>query len=405
MAVVDLLDWIDDHRRPDTTWYLKRLSANDTLATGAHQAGPYVPREVLFDLFPAINQQDEENPRTDFKFFIDSHADFRTVTAIWYNNRNRGGTRNEARLTNFGGKSSALLDPDSTGALTVFVFGKDNGEEVVSCHSWVCRTEVEEDIVEDYVGPVEPGKGRVWSANLLRYGMKPPVLSPCRLAPENIPPAWLTRFPTGAQVIAKAIELRPDNGLDPDERLLRRRACEFEVFLSIEEAIELPTIKNGFLDIDGFIARAQTILQRRKARSGKSLELHTKHILIEEGLAEGVDFEWGAESEPGRRPDFLFPCQSLYRDTAFPSARLRMLAIKTTCRDRWRQVLNEAKRIPRKHLLTLQEGVSVGQFSEMRESGINLVVPAGLVRSYPEEVRHELITLESFIGDIRLLRL
>ena len=35
---------------------------------------------------------------------------------------NPKGGRNEARLTNFGGTSSALLDPESTGALTVFAF-------------------------------------------------------------------------------------------------------------------------------------------------------------------------------------------------------------------------------------------------------------------------------------------
>ena len=80
-----------------------------------------------------------------------------------------------------------------------------------------------------------------------------------------------------------------------------------------------------------------------------------------------------------------------------------MLTAKTTCKDRWRQVLNEANRIPQKHLLTLQEGVSEGQFREMHEAGVQLVVPLGLHDSYPESVRPHLITLESFIGDVRLL--
>lgn len=55
-----------------------------------------------------------------------------------------------------------------------------------------------------------------------------------------------------------------------------------------------------------------------------------------------------------------------------------------------------------KHLLTLQEGVSEAQFNEMTESGIRLVVPEGLHNSYPETVRPHLITLEEFIGDVRL---
>ena len=38
--------------------------------------------------------------------------------------------------------------------------------------------------------------------------------------------------------------------------------------------------------------------------------------------------------------------------------RSRMLAAKTTCHDRWRQLIDTAGPIPVKHLLTLQEGVS-----------------------------------------------
>ena len=82
-----------------------------------------------------------------------------------------------------------------------------------------------------------------------------------------------------------------------------------------------------------------------------------------------------------------------------------MLAVKTTYRDRWRQILNEADRIMTKHLLTLQEGVSVCQFQEMKDSGVRLVVPAGLKASYPADIRPELVTLENFIGDVRLLGL
>lgn len=159
----------------------------------------------------------------------------------------------------------------------------------------------------------------------------------------------------------------------------------------------------GFVSIDAFVARAQTILQRRKARSGRSLELQARAIFIEERLVEGRDFAHQPESEAGKRPDFLFPSAHAYRDRAFPSARLRMLAVKTTCRDRWRQILNEADRIADKHLLTLQEGVSEAQFREMTQARVRLVVPAGLTGSYPRTVQPHLQTLESFIGDVRLL--
>jgi hypothetical protein len=82
-----------------------------------------------------------------------------------------------------------------------------------------------------------------------------------------------------------------------------------------------------------------------------------------------------------------------------------MLAVKTTCKDRWRQILTEADRISDKHLLTLQEGVSESQFREMTEARVRLVVPAELTNAFPKSVRPHLQTLESFIGDVRLLKI
>jgi len=80
-----------------------------------------------------------------------------------------------------------------------------------------------------------------------------------------------------------------------------------------------------------------------------------------------------------------------------------MLASKTTCKDRWRQILNEADRIPLKHLVTLQQGVSENQFKEMHEAGVILVVPHKLHKSYPESVQPALLSLEQFITETKLV--
>src|SRR5882672_11356095 len=116
MALADVTDWIDEYGQPGNIWYAKRLAANDTLATHSHQAGPYVPKEFLFRILPAVNRPDLENPDCSIEAYIDSHADHRTIRAVWYNKKLHGtGTRNESRLTRFGGKQSAVLDPESTG--------------------------------------------------------------------------------------------------------------------------------------------------------------------------------------------------------------------------------------------------------------------------------------------------
>lgn len=411
MSLGDLSGWLDEFTGPDFLWYVKRLSGNDTLANGSHQAGPYVPKEVLFEIFPSIARTDIKNPDHWFHLYLDSHADHQSVRAVYYNNKFHGnpkGGRNEARLTNFGGSKSALLDPDSTGALAVFAFRIDTDRGPADCHVWVCRHATEEDLVEDRVGPVEPGTWMVWSVDR-ESGLLPlfdaAPRKTCWLEPAEIPSGWLTRFPAASEIVRKAVELRNLSSLAPDERLLRRRECEYEIFRSVEQAIELPNIVAGFPSLDDFIARAQTILQRRKARSGRSLELQTREIFIEERLVEGTHFSHQPESDRGKRPDFLFPSEVAYKDAAFPPSHLCMLAVKTTCRDRWRQILNEADRIPRKHLLTLQEGVSEDQFREMTEAGVQLVVPAGLIEKFPMSVQPQLQTLESFIGDIRLLTL
>ena len=267
---------------------------------------------------------------------------------------------------------------------------------------WVCRAKPEEDLFEQLLGPLEPGHWTAWSpqAGPLASARHARTKS-CRLAKEDIPPTWLSSFPKGEQLVAKSVDLRPERTRSPDDRLLRRRDCEYEIFLSIEEAVEMQRIRQGFESIDEFVSRAQSILQRRKARAGRSLGLQTKTILLEEGLRETDQFTHGAESDPGHRPDFLFPSQSCYRDPGFPPDRLRMLAVKTTCRDRWRQILNEADRIDTKHLLTVQEGVSEGQFHEMKESGVRLVVPSRLRTHYPQAVRPELTSLETFIAEVK----
>lgn len=399
MALIDLTDWIgeNDFAKKGVVWCVKRLSANDTLATRAHQAGPYMPRQFMFEVFPEIDRPTDNNPDASFDLYLDSHADHRRARAIWYNQK----SRNEVRITRLGGSRSALLDPESTGALAVFSFSSTRDRTRQECHAWVCDSAPEEDVILDTVGWVEPGT--------FRFAGRPGYADPaegsrdCWLDRDDIPSGWLDVFPDAGELLDKVIELRPLDALDADERLIRRRDCEYEMFQSIEEAVTLPVVQHGFANMDDFIVFAQTTLQRRRVRSGRSLELHTRQIFVEEGLREHTDFVHGAESESGRRPDFLFPSKACYDDPSYPADRLRMLAVKTTCRDRWRQVIAEANRIPVKHLLTLQEGVSDGQFAQMRAAGVQLVVPSALFASYPSSLRPELITLESFIGDIRLL--
>jgi hypothetical protein len=77
------------------------------------------------------------------------------------------------------------------------------------------------------------------------------------------------------------------------------------------------------------------------------------------------------------------------------------VGVKTTCKDRWRQVLNEARRVPNKHILTMQQGISSNQLAEMHRANVTLVVPREIQRQYPRAGEIEIRSMEQFIEDVR----
>ena len=119
---------------------------------------------------------------------------------------------------------------------------------------------------------------------------------------------------------------------------------------------------------------------RRKSRAGHALENHLEQLLI----SRKIHYTRNAKTESKSKPDFLFPSEKQYHDPSFACAHLRMLGVKTSCKDRWRQILNEAHRIEHKHLLTLDPVVSVNQHEEMTVAKVELVSPYSLRRGNRE---------------------
>jgi hypothetical protein len=399
MPVMELNDWIETYSKQGTIWIAKRLSGNDTLLNKANQAGPYLPTNFLFSIFPALR---EHKPIRDtwIDLYIDSHTDSCKARVVWYQSKQEG------RITNLGGSKSALLDPESTGSIAVFVFELDDHGAATVCHVWVTDHATQEDLIEDFIGPVEPKLFPIWKPGLLplfSFVQEAEPTSPCWLTPENMPKEWTMAFPSGQDIVKKAIELRPGNGLSVDERLVRRRDCEYQIFQSVEETVYLPKVQNGFKSIQEFVDAANSILNARKSRSGRSLEYQTANILAEEKFVPGQDFTHAPIIHVNKRPDFLFPSIAAYNDTSFPESKLRMLAAKTSCKERWAQVLEEADRIKSKHLLTLTE-VSPNQFLKMKQANLQLVVPQKLQSKFHKDIQPHLMSLESFIAELRALQ-
>lgn len=376
--------------------YIKRLSANDTGATGGHQVGLYIPSGIVERLFPSINHTRELNPSVFLTAHVSSHdCNDSEARAIYYNSRHFGKTRNEKRITRWG-RGSPLQDPENTGALTLLAFRlSEEGLDSPAVNIWVCASPEEEDIIETAIGEVVPGTFIAGPAGQILGGLS------LQQVPVNhkyvIPEEWHQRFPSGNEIIQYAAGHYVKNSHDPDEQLIDRRRVEYDIFLLVEELHVLDIIRKGFGSVDEFIALANSVSNRRKSRAGKSLELHLEHLFIEHGLRQ---FATQAVTEGNKKPDFLFPSAEAYHDAEFPAENLRMLAVKTTCKDRWRQILNEANRISPVHLFTLQEGVSQAQYREMQAEGVRLVVPSSLHKKYPEAVREELMTLGAFIAEL-----
>lgn len=78
-----------------------------------------------------------------------------------------------------------------------------------------------------------------------------------------------------------------------------------------------------------------------------------------------------------------------------------MLGAKTTCKDRWRQVLSEAQRIPTKHLITLEPSISEAQTEEMRNHCLQLVIPQSIFPTFSAQQQTQLMSLSGFIALIK----
>ncbi|MDE2790088.1 MAG: type II restriction endonuclease [Paracoccaceae bacterium] len=212
-------------------------------------------------------------------------------------------------------------------------------------------------------------------------------------------------FPSTAEFSATARATLPGICVDddPDAALIAWLNHEEALFRRLERRIVSTRLEEGFIDdngthVDGFVRFSLSVHNRRKSRMGYALENHLEAIF----QAYGVEYIRGVVTENNHRPDFLFPGIQAYR-MAPPegSPCLTMLGAKSTCKDRWRQVLVEASKIPRKHLLTLEPGISETQTAQMEESSLQLVVPQPVQESYTDAQQGWLWSLREFIQCVK----
>jgi type II restriction enzyme len=364
---------------------LKFLSPNDVGLTASHQEGFYLPigAHRMYTPHPPANGVNNEEE-------VEVLWQDGTVTKSrikWYGK----GTRHEYRLTRFG-KEFPFHNADVVGDLWVLV-PKDHW------HFEAFLLDRDEDIQELLAAlGVEPfARWGVYQEGAPQFENETVCLE--RLFRKFVDP--LLTFPTGDAFSAATREFvnqcdRKMRSAAPDYTLLRWMEAEYALFRMAERQICQPDIARTFEDVDAFLETAARIMNRRKARAGRSLENHVDHVLTAAGIPHQM------RQQLDGKPDVIIPNAAAYLDESYPVEKLRVIGIKTTCKDRWRQVLNEAKRVPRKHILTMQPGISANQLTEMNEAGVTLIVPEKLHKDYPDHPIR-LLTLDEFITDTRAL--
>ena len=371
------------------TAFSKFISANDAGMTGGHQEGFYIPKNSISLMFdtPGIKGQNKER-----LISIKWQDTFETQSRFVYYGQ---GTRNEYRLTRFGRGFSFLKD-DNVGDLFVLCHIEDNFYEGYVLQS---DEDIEEFFLEFNLSSLETNclinKENIISAEdkLLQCFIKyvesinidfPPSIDLANQARN----CYISAF----KIPDSAIKIKPD------ENLLKWIEAEYELFKVFENDRYKNIINSPFETVSDFVDRANSILNRRKSRAGKSLEHHLAEIF----KISALRFEEQVITEENKKPDFIFPDSLSYNNIMFDANKLVFLASKTTCKDRWRQILNEADRIEDKHLFTLQQGISSNQLKEMYKYNVKLVVPKPYLSCFPLDFRDRILTLNGFITMVKI---
>lgn len=368
--------------------FCKFITANDAGTTGAHQAGFHIPKNV-WRLF--FDKKGEKGSNSDKFITIKWQDDFETQSRFIYYGV---GTRDEYRLTRFG-KGFPFLNDENIGDLLIICKQSKDYYE-----AFVLRADEEIDdflasfnISSNNTGEIISKKFEDSSEDKLHQCFFSFLKSLKLDFPTTYELATNARncYNNAFNVSEKAIRE------NPDKEILQWLAAEFNLFKVIENDRYSARIKSPFKTVEDLVETANTILQRRKSRAGKSLEHHLAEIFNTFKLS----YDSQAITEDKKRPDFLFPNIEAYFNPAFNSGKLTVLASKTTCKDRWRQILNEADRIKIKHLFTLQQGISENQLEEMYKYSVCLVVPKDYLFSFPRKFRERILTLEKFIYQVQ----
>ncbi len=367
----------------------KFITRNDVGATDSHQCGFHLPKHAwpLFTAHPPLKgRKDKSSVRVQWP-----HGFATDSVVTWYGEK----TRSEYRLTCFG-RGFPWMDERYVGSLLVLV-----PFSLTRFGAHVLETDADIELLKTALGVETLGGWGVYAPGAAKHDGTRGCIE--RVIEKTV--TTLDEFPDGKWMAARARDAvnhcaGSSIPTSADEKLLRWIEAEYQLFRRLETKLALPSIQRPFLDLDAFMDVAATLMNRRKSRAGHSFENHVEELL----RGDGLPFDRQPRIDGNVKPDLLIPGKAAYENPAFPVSRLVVAGLKTTCKDRWRQILNESKRIPEKHLVTLQEGISANQLLEMREANVTLVVPKPFHKGYDLRTGIRLLSVDDFLAKLHRLQ-
>jgi len=378
----------------------KHLSAveADPRTSNQHEFNGVVTLKSIFGL------EERRQVSTQFIYLGETEDDFLSETGrlTWYDSRKNHATRTEWRLYF---TTTAISEEMSEGDLVIFGERTDGSMMIIAA---AAGSTYESQLLWLFglhrdLGRLQIAKPENGSDRELNYAARI-ILSELGIELEETEEDYLgtmldrfdESFPTTREFSSFARETLPevDPLANPDAAVLAWLDQEELLFRTLERHFVQEKLEEGFGgDVDQFVSYSLSVQNRRKSRAGHAFENHLEQVF----QAHDVLYDRGAKTENRSKPDFLFPGAQYYHDESFPAARLTMLGAKSTCKDRWRQVLAEAARIELKHLVTLEPGISENQTDEMQHQSLQLVLPAELQQTYTGTQRDWLLSLDNFI--------
>lgn len=386
--------------------FIKKLARNDSSwADGArhgHQAGLYVPREVQkAGFFPVLANSNSAKPHildARFATFWPATGEVKSSSLKHYTNKGA-----EMHFTRLPRDEFKGLTPAS------WLVGGVLKEPIRGASYWFM-------VIDSELSAAETLEATFDLDSTFHFDVFDPALLPQdsesdalgliddikRAMHDGVLPEFLARvssLPTPEAIAAEAQSaflagtrfpsLSPFDIPEPGDAIMRiSRDIEYRLYKRAEmraRATQVVQMLSGagadlvtsvVQNYGNLSASFLSASQQRRSRAGLSFETHVAAMLF----AGRIRFEAQAVTG-GRRPDFVLPgIKELNKGGARAFDAALILSLKTTLRERWKQVSRERHNCA-VFLATVDDRVTSEAIGDMGKEGICLIVPESLKSS------------------------